>query len=121
MLAQLERAQKSIEEHAGSRPVWFRAPYGARWPGLGSAQRQFGLTGVMWTVIGYDWNLTAEAVVRRVSGGVSNGAIICLHDGRELRSKPDIRTTIAAVEQLIPRLLDRGYQFETVSGLCQTT
>ena len=86
-----------------------------------AAQRSLGLTGVMWTVIGYDWNLTAEAVVRRVSGRISNGAIVCLHDGRELRCKPDVRTTIAAVERLIPMLLDRGYQFETVSRLCQTT
>ena len=121
MLHQLERAQKAIEDRAGVRPIWFRAPYGVRWPGLGAAQRRLGLTGVMWTVIGYDWNLTAEAVVRRVSGRISNGAIVCLHDGRELRCKPDVRTTIAAVERLIPMLLDRGYQFETVSRLCQTT
>ncbi len=121
MLDQLGRAQTAIEEGAGARPIWFRAPYGVRWPGLGAAQRRLGLTGVMWTVIGYDWNLTAEAVVRRVSGRISNGAIVCLHDGRELRAKPDIRPTIAAVERLIPMLLDRGYQFETVSGLCQTT
>jgi len=121
MLHELERAQRAIEDSTGARPVWFRAPYGVRWPGLGAAQRQLGLTGVMWTVIGYDWSLTAEAVVRRVSGSISNGAIVCLHDGRNLRCKPDVRTTIAAVERLIPMLLDRGYQFETVSGLCQTT
>jgi peptidoglycan-N-acetylglucosamine deacetylase len=121
MLRQLERAQRSIEEHTGARPNWFRAPYGVRWPGLGAAQRHLRLTGVMWTVIGYDWNLAADAVVRRVSGRISNGAIVCLHDGRELRCKPDVRTTIAAVERLIPMLLDRGYQFETVSQLCQTT
>jgi len=121
MLDQLDRAQRVIGEAAGVQPVWFRAPYGVRWPGLGAAQRRLGLTGVMWTVIGYDWSLTAEAVVRRVSGRISNGAIVCLHDGRELRTKPDVRTTIAAVEHLIPTMLDRGYQFETVSGLCQTT
>jgi peptidoglycan-N-acetylglucosamine deacetylase len=121
MLHQLERAQRAIEDCAGVRPLWFRAPYGVRWPGLGAAQRRLDLTGVMWTVIGYDWNLTKEAVVRRVSGRISNGAIVCLHDGRELRCNPDVRTTIAAVERLIPMLLDRGYQFETVSRLCQTT
>jgi peptidoglycan/xylan/chitin deacetylase (PgdA/CDA1 family) len=120
MLREMEQAQRSIEERTGARPVWFRAPYGVRWPGLGWAQRHLGLTGVMWTVIGYDWNLTAEAVVRRVSGRISNGAIVCLHDGRELRTKPDVRTTIAAVERLIPMWLDRGYQFETVSRLWQT-
>jgi peptidoglycan/xylan/chitin deacetylase (PgdA/CDA1 family) len=121
MFDQLWRAQSVIENAAGVRPVWLRAPYGVRWPGLADAQRHLRLTGVMWTVIGYDWNLTADAVVRRVSGRISNGAIVCLHDGRELRCKPDVRTTIAAVERLIPALLDRGYQFETVSGLCRTT
>jgi peptidoglycan/xylan/chitin deacetylase (PgdA/CDA1 family) len=118
---ELERAQRAIERHTGAGPTLFRAPYGVRWPGLRSAQRSLGLTGVMWTVIGYDWKRAADAIVRRVSGNVSNGAIVCLHDGRALRVAPDIRNTIRATEQLIPMLLDRGYRFETVSRLCQTT
>jgi peptidoglycan-N-acetylglucosamine deacetylase len=121
MRRELERGQRAIEAHTGARATLFRAPYGVRWPGLGSAQGRLGLTGVMWTVIGYDWNLAAEGIVRRISGSVSNGAIICLHDGRELRANPDIRNTIRAAEQLIPMLLDRGYRFETVSRLCQKT
>ncbi len=121
MRRELERGQRAIEANTGAHPTLFRAPYGVRWPGLGSAQRRSGLTGVMWTVIGYDWNLAVEGIVRRISGSVSNGAIICLHDGRELHANPDIRNTIRAVEQLIPMLLDRGYRFETVSRLCQKT
>jgi peptidoglycan/xylan/chitin deacetylase (PgdA/CDA1 family) len=121
MLAEMERAQRAIIAHTGAEPSLFRAPYGVRWLGLRSAQEALGLTGVMWTVIGYDWNLAAKEIVRRISGGVSNGAIICLHDGRELQTKPDIRNTIRAAETLIPMLLDRGYRFETVSRLCQTT
>jgi peptidoglycan/xylan/chitin deacetylase (PgdA/CDA1 family) len=121
MRRELDRVQRAVEANTGARKRVGRAPYGVRWPGLRSAQAQLGLTGVMWTVIGYDWNLAAEAIVRRISGRVSNGAIICLHDGRELRANPDIRNTIRAVEQLIPMLLDRGYRFETVSRLCQTT
>ena len=117
----LRRAQETVLAHTGIRPVWFRAPYGVRWPGLRAAQKQLHLTGVMWTVIGYDWNLAAERVVRRITGSVSNGSIICLHDGRELRRNPDIRNTIRAAGQLIPMLLDQGYRFETVSRLCQTT
>ena len=121
MLREIERAQTAIEEHTGAHPTLFRAPYGVRWPGLRAAQGKSGLTGVMWTVIGYDWNLAANGIVRRVAGNISNGSIICLHDGRELRASPDIRNTIRATEQLIPMLLDRGYRFETVSRLCQTT
>ena len=122
MTRELRRAQESIERHTGARPRWFRAPFGVRWPGLRAAQQDCGVTGVMWTVIGYDWKLKGNAVAGRISGGVSNGAILCLHDGRELRAKPDVESTVEAVALLIPRLLDQGRQFETVSRLlCQTT
>jgi len=76
----------------------------------------------MWTVMGYDWNLRAEAIVERMAGRVSNGAILCLHDGRELRTQPDIGATIEAVRRLLPLLRERGYKLETVSQLlCPTT
>ena len=118
---ELARAQQAIEERAGFRPAWFRAPYGVRWFGLRRAQASLKLVGVMWTAIGYDWKLSPEASVRRVSASLANGAILCFHDGRELRAKPDIGATVEAVRHLVPMLLDRGYKLETVSRLlCPT-
>jgi peptidoglycan/xylan/chitin deacetylase (PgdA/CDA1 family) len=114
---ELRRAQETIELHAGVRPSWFRAPYGARWFGLGRAQRKMQLTGVMWSAIGYDWNRRASEVVARMAASASNGAILCLHDGRELRKKPDVRATVETVRRLVPLLLDRGYKFETIGRL----
>jgi peptidoglycan/xylan/chitin deacetylase (PgdA/CDA1 family) len=117
----LRLAQEAIQDHAGVRPVWFRAPFGARWFGLKQVQRRLGLVGVMWTVIGYDWKRKPDEVVARMLRLVSNGAILCLHDGRELRVRPDIRATVEAVRRLVPMLLDRGYKFETISRLlCPT-
>jgi peptidoglycan/xylan/chitin deacetylase (PgdA/CDA1 family) len=117
----LARAQAAIERRAGVRPEWFRAPFGVRWFGMRRAQRRLGLAGVMWTVIGYDWNLKADAVVARLASAVANGAILCLHDGRELRARPDIGVTVETVRRLVPLLLDRGYRLETVSRLlCPT-
>jgi peptidoglycan/xylan/chitin deacetylase (PgdA/CDA1 family) len=55
--------------------------------------------------------------VDRVLPRVSNGAILCLHDGRELQAHPDIGETVTAVDRLIPILRDRGFKFETVSRL----
>jgi len=122
MEQELRLAQDTIEEHTGVRPFWFRAPYGARWFGVGKAQRRLTLMGVMWTVIGYDWKLKSDAVVHRVASGVSNGAIVCLHDGRELRPQPDIGNTVEAVRRLVPLLLDQGFKFETIGRLiCPTT
>jgi peptidoglycan-N-acetylglucosamine deacetylase len=114
---ELRLGQDVIEEHTAVRPQWFRVPYGVRWFGLEHVQRRLGLRGVMWTVIGYDWKLKSDAVVRRVANGISNGAIVCLHDGRELRPKPDIGVTVEAVRRLVPMLLDQGFKFETIGQL----
>jgi peptidoglycan/xylan/chitin deacetylase (PgdA/CDA1 family) len=40
-----------------------------------------------------------------------------LHDGRGVKTHPDIRATLAAVRNIVPRLKDNGYAFETVSGV----
>jgi len=53
--------------------------------------------------------------------GAKNGAIFCLHDGRGLTPRPDIRATLAAVGQLLPVLRSQGFHFEKVSEiLCST-
>ena len=120
--AELLRAQRAIEHHTGARPAWFRPPFGCRWFGLRKAQRRLGLRGIMWTAIGYDWSLAVGAVVKRLAKGARNGAILCLHDGRELRPVPDIGVTVESVRLLVPMLLDQGYKFETLSRLlCPTT
>jgi len=113
----LRRAQDAIAAHTGVQPRWFRAPFGVRWFGLRRAQAELGLTGVMWTTIGYDWKLKAEEVANRVSAQAANGSIVCLHDGRELRVRPDVGATVEAVRRLVPLLLDQGYTFETVTRL----
>jgi peptidoglycan-N-acetylglucosamine deacetylase len=118
---ELTRAQEAIKETTGVSAALYRAPFGVRWPGMRDAQRRLGLLGVMWTVIGRDWRLDAAAIVRRVLPRVGNGAIICLHDGRELEPQPDVEPTIEAVRRLIPMLKAQGYHFETVSQLiCPT-
>jgi peptidoglycan-N-acetylglucosamine deacetylase len=117
ILADLERAQRSIQAAAGVTPVLMRAPFGVRWFGLRAAQQRLGLLGVMWSAIGYDWKATAECVTATISQGIVNGAIVCLHDGRELRRRPDIGITIESVRSLIPMLRDRGFEFLTVSQL----
>ena len=119
---QVLRAQASITDATGATPVLLRAPYGVRWFGLRDVQRQLGLTGVMWTALGLDWKLPAEGVYRRLARAAQNGAIFCLHDGRETRPDPDIRPTLEAVRRLLPELRAKGFHFETVSQiLCPTT
>ena len=119
---EMARAQETILETTGAKPHWFRAPYGVRWFGVAQAQELLGLRGVMWTVIGRDWRWHAERVSARVLKAAANGGIICLHDGRTVQPAPDISATIEAVEYILPRLRERGFEFLTLSQfLCQKT
>ncbi len=112
---QLRRAQDSIAEVTGVKPKLFRPPHGAYWFGTESVLAELGLRGVMWTVIGQDWKHPAERVVEIVRRRVSNGAIICLHDGRGTAPNPDIGNTIEAVRRLLPELREEGFRFDTIS------
>jgi peptidoglycan/xylan/chitin deacetylase (PgdA/CDA1 family) len=115
--AEFEQAQTTIVEKSGYTPSFLRAPYGVRWFGFRAVQQRLGLTGAMWTVIGLDWKLPAEAISTRVVTRARQGDIICLHDGRGTLKDPDISTTVEAVRRIVPNLLEKGYHFETVTQL----
>jgi peptidoglycan-N-acetylglucosamine deacetylase len=122
MREEIGRAQQSIIDACGVKPRWFRAPYGVRWPGLGTVQNEFGLMGVMWSVIGRDWVLDAGGIAKRILRAANAGSIICLHDGRELATNPDITSTIEATRAILPRLQESGYRIVTLTELlCPTT
>ena len=114
--AEFEAAQETIVRATGQVPALLRAPFGVRWFGFRAMQHRLNLTCAMWTVIGLDWKLPAEAISRRILTRVE-GDIICLHDGRGTLKDPDISATEEAVRRIVPNLLEKGYHFETVSQL----
>jgi peptidoglycan/xylan/chitin deacetylase (PgdA/CDA1 family) len=116
---EIERAQESISRISGAAPRWFRAPYGVRWFGMRGLLRELGLTHAAWTVLARDYALDAPGIAEYVSARVRPGAIVCFHDGRELRHSPDISATLGALEILLPRWIDQGYEFLTLSELVQ--
>ncbi len=117
IVADFKLAQLTIEDQVGVSPSLMRAPFGVRWFGFREAQRELNLLGVMWTVMGNDWKLNAPAISNRLLRGACNGAIFCLHDGRELEPCKPASATAEALRIAIPILLKRGYRFHTVSNL----
>jgi len=115
--SEFTRAQQAIIDAVGCAPAFLRAPYGVRWPGFHKMQHHLGLTGVMWSIIGLDWKLPAEAIAQRVLRRAKDGDIICLHDGRGTLKDPDVKSTLEAVRRIMPALLEKGYHFETVTQL----
>lgn len=109
--------QQIIQGETGVSPMILRAPYGFRWLGMRDVQERLMLLDVMWTVIGRDWRLRAAEVAKTVLRKCSPGGIVCLHDGRGVEAKPDISETLKAVREIVPRLREAGYRFETVADL----
>jgi peptidoglycan-N-acetylglucosamine deacetylase len=117
MRSELASTQEVIAKVAGRAPTLFRAPFGKRWVGLDAVRQRMGLEGIQWTVIGHDWEWNADRISRHVLAHTGPGAIVCLHDGRDIQPAPDLSEMLAALRVIIPALQRQGYTFETVSQL----
>ena len=70
---------------------------------------------VMWTVVPVDWRSPGiDVVVQRVLQHTRPGAIVVLHDGSS--GGADVAQSTA---QLLPRLLDQGYELVTINQFWQ--
>lgn len=114
---ELARTQAILKHTHGRAPTLFRAPYGMRWFGLRAAQRRLRLLGVLWTVIGHDWEWSAEKIAAFVLGRIASGGIICLHDGRDIQPGVDLSAMLSALRLMVSALQRQGYRFQTVSEL----
>jgi len=101
--AEVDRAQDVLEETAGRRPQWFRAPAGFRNVWLGRILHERGLRLASWTRRGYDTvDGNPSRVARRLLSRLSSGDVALLHDGSVARA-PGGRPVVLEV---LPRLLD---------------
>ena len=106
---QLDRATDAIHRATGRAPQLFRAPYGAWSPAVLDQCARVGLTPLDWSVDPRDWSRPGvPAIVANIMRNTRTGSIILEHDGGGNRAQ-----TVAALQQVIPRLLDHGYHFAT--------
>ena len=92
-------------------PLGYRPPWGHQTPWSRKEAERQGLETMMWDVMAEDWkqNTTAEKIADKLWERVSPESIICLHDGR-CGLAPE--RMIEALEILLPRWIERGYQFK---------
>ncbi|MBW4551360.1 MAG: polysaccharide deacetylase family protein [Aphanocapsa sp. GSE-SYN-MK-11-07L] len=114
----LERTQQAIADICGIEPSQVRdvrPPNGVFTPQTLRWLQQWQYRPVMWSVVPEDWVRPGiQVVVKRVQQQTCNGSIIVLHDG--YCGGEDVA---AAIAQLLPWLLDQGYQFVTIDQLWQ--
>ena len=82
MRAEIEGAQRALQEITGSAPRWFRAVVGMANPFVAPVLRDAGLARVAWSARGFDAVLRDPAsVVARIERDLAPGAIVLLHEG----------------------------------------
>lgn len=114
---ELTRCRQTLEDTVGTHSKLFRPPFGGRRPATLHVARELGLETVMWNVTGYDWNAPPAAVIeQKVERGISPGGgdVVLLHDGGHKMIGADRAQTVIAVDNLIRRYKDQGYEFVTV-------
>jgi peptidoglycan/xylan/chitin deacetylase (PgdA/CDA1 family) len=105
----LERAVATIAAATGEQPRWFRPPYGVLTSGSLRAGRRLGLTPVLWTAWGRDWERTTAArVVDTLRPGLRSGATLLLHDSDCTATPGSWTATAAALPLLAEELTGRG-------------
>ena len=101
-------ANKKIETISGQKNILFRAPYGEYNDTVIKAATDLGYYTIQWNVDSLDWkNPGQEAIINRVTGKISPGSIILMHNGTQ--------DTAKVLPTLISKLKSEGYTFKPTS------
>lgn len=112
MEKELEKTDMAIERATGSKPEWFRPPFGVTNPFLAAAAQKRAYRVMGWSVRSFDTSgKDVEKIMARIVKGWKPGVIILLHD----TDQKAIRLT----RRIIGEAKVRGYSFVRADELCR--
>lgn len=107
--SEIETTENAIREAVGHGSSMLRPPYGAFNDEVKSVA---GMPIMMWSLDTLDWKKKdAEKIKNYVLDNVSDGDVVLMHDIHSF--------SVDAALELIPELINRGYQLVTVSELAE--
>lgn len=109
--AQFTRANDAIRSATGSTPTLWRPPGGLTDAAVNARAAEFGLAGILWDVIPFDWINDADTAATRymLMTQIKPGSVVLFHD--------TYSSTVDLVYQFLPVLKANGYHLVTVSEL----
>ena len=118
MAAEIDRTQDVLEKLTGTRPVWFRPPFGVRGLALRGVLESRGMKMMLWSDRGYDGALDAAGIAAATLEQLAPGAIVLLHDGFETKAPAlvDRSATVAALPAIIAGAKAAGYVFAPLAA-----
>lgn len=106
---ELAKTQELILDATNVSPVWFRPPYGAFKRTQGELASSRGLGVMLWSVDPRDWSQPgADKITHTILTETRPGSIILCHDLHP--------QTADALPGILDGLLERGFEFCTISG-----
>lgn len=108
-LAQIQGTNAELQAVINDGTKLLRPPYGSEDERIATIS---GSPLIMWSVDTNDWeNKDATAVREHVLNVVKDGDVVLMHDIHE--------TTVQAAIELIPQLIEQGYQLVTISEMAE--
>lgn len=110
---EIKKTEDILFEITGEKPRVFRPPGGFYNDASLAVLEELGYQCVLWSVDTRDWSMPkSDKVASHVEGSASAGDIILFHDLEDKRLP-----TVAALKQILPKLIENGYEFVTISEL----
>ncbi len=109
---EMARARDLVASTTGSRPRWFRPPYGVLTAAALYAAKRLDMTPVLWTCWGWDWSAksTPDSVFETVTKSLAGGATVLLHDSDVAASVGAWKSTLGALPRLLDECALQGWQ-----------
>ncbi|MGH3437774.1 MAG: polysaccharide deacetylase family protein [Sciscionella sp.] len=109
---ELSRACEAVGDLTGTRPRWFRPPYGVLTTSAVRASKRLALTPVLWTCWGYDWSRSATpaTVLATVTRDLRSGGTVLLHDSDVAAGPDSWKVTLGALPELLDHCRHQGWR-----------
>ena len=112
---ELARCEKILKERFDYEPHLFRPPQGALSNAIEGCSFEHDYRLILWSLDTRDWEVkNTNQIVKNVLSNVKGGDIILMHDYIGTHSR-----TVEALEILLPKLIEQGYEPVTVSELLE--
>lgn len=110
---EIEYVNDKVFELTGTKPTYFRAPYGDYDNKLMTALEDLGMTGVQWSIDSLDWKgLSAKQIYDRVVPKAKSGDIVLFHNNSD--------HVLDALPMVLKGLKEAGFRFVKLSELVAT-
>lgn len=106
---QIDKVNRAVKKATGENTTVIRPPYGAY---NDEVLNQLDEPVVLWDLDTEDWNSrNAKKIVDEVMANIKDGDIVLMHDIYD--------STAEAVEMLVPKLKEQGYQIVSISEMAE--